>query len=124
MSEQNYKFQMDKKYGYLEKIDVNHVVDTCTDKWFNQTLCKVNDSVLRLGVFNEGDFPLHKHEEDDEVFFVLSGHIIIETENGNFDLKPNEGVCVPKGVMHRPIIKEKAIVLMIENDGIVPLGDE
>lgn len=122
MQNQDYKFQMDIKYDYLEKIKVSDVVDSCKDKWFNQTLCKVNSSVLRLGIF-EGEFHMHKHENDDEVFFVLSGSIVLETENGNFNLGENEGICVPKGVMHRPIAKEKAIVLMIENDGIKPVGD-
>ena len=117
-----YKLQMDTKYDFLEKITINDIVESNKVKWFNQTLCKVNSSVLRLGIF-EGEFHMHKHENDDEVFFVISGSIILETENGNFELNENEGVCVPKGVMHRPIAKEKAVVLMIENDGISPVGE-
>lgn len=122
MQNQDYKFQMDVKYDYLEKIKISEVVESCSDKWFNQTLCKVNSSVLRLGIF-EGEFHMHKHDNDDEVFFVLSGSIVLETENGDFELGENEGICVPKGVMHRPIAEKKAIVLMIENDGIQPVGD-
>ncbi len=118
----DYKLQMDVKYDYLEKIKVSDVVNNCKDKWFNQTLCKVNSSVLRLGVF-EGEFHMHKHDADDEVFFVLQGSIILETENGNFELGENEGICVPKGVMHRPIAEKRAIVLLIENEGIEPIGD-
>ena len=122
MQQQNYKLQMDIKYDYLEKIKVSEIVENCSDKWFNQTLCKVNSSVLRLGIF-EGEFHMHKHDNDDEVFFILNGSIVLETENGNFELRENEGICVPKGVLHRPIAQNKAIVLMIENDGIKPLGD-
>lgn len=122
MQQHDYKFQMDMKYDYLEKIKVSEIVESCSDKWFNQTLCKVNSSVLRLGIF-EGEFHMHKHDDDDEVFFVLSGSIVLETENGNFELGENEGICVPKGVMHRPIAEKRAIVLMIENDGIKPVGD-
>jgi mannose-6-phosphate isomerase-like protein (cupin superfamily) len=113
---------MNIKYAPLEKIRVPEIVAACTDKWFNQTLCKVNDALLRLGIF-EGEFHLHKHDRDDEVFFVLSGHLTIETENGNFELAEQEGICIPKGIMHRPIAKQKTIVLMIENDGIRPTGD-
>ena len=113
---------MDVKYDYLEKIKVSEAVKNCKDKWFNQTLCKVNSSLLRLGVF-EGEFHMHKHNTDDEVFFVLQGSIILETENGTFELGENEGICVPKGVMHRPIAEKRAIVLMIENEGIEPTGD-
>ena len=119
----NYKMQMDVKYDYLEKIIVPEIVKNCTDKWFNQSLCNVNSSVFRLGIF-EGEYHLHKHDHDDEVFFVIEGSIILETEKGNFELGQYEGVCVPKGVMHRPIAKNKAVVLMIENIGIDPIGND
>jgi cyclic nucleotide-binding protein len=119
----NYKMQMDVKYDYLEKINVPEIVKNCTDKWFNQSLCNVNSSVFRLGIF-EGEYHLHKHDHDDEVFFVIEGSIILETEKGNFELGQYEGVCVPKGVMHRPIAKNKAVVLMIENIGIDPIGND
>lgn len=119
---QDYKLHMDVKYNYLEKIKVPEIVNECKDKWFNQTLCKVNSSVLRLGIF-EGEFHMHNHENNDEVFFVLEGSLILETEKGNFELGENEGICVPKGVMHRPIAEKRAIVLMIENEGIKPVGD-
>ena len=119
----NYKMQMDVKYDYLEKINVPEIVKNCTDKWFNQSLCNVNSSVFRLGIF-EGESHLHKHDHDDEVFFVIEGSIILETEKGNFELGQYEGVCVPKGVMHRPIAKNKAVVLMIENIGIDPIGND
>ena len=118
----DYILKMDIKYDYLQKIDVPDIVKNCKAKWFNQSLCLVNGSVLRLGIF-EGEFHMHKHEHDDEVFFVLNGSIVIETEKGNFTLKEQEGVCIPKGILHRPIAKEKAIVLMIENQGIKPTGD-
>ncbi len=113
---------MNVKFDYLEKIEISQIISDCKDKWFNQTLCKVNSSVLRLGIF-EGEYHLHKHETDDEVFFVLDGEITIETENDNFHLKQFEGICVPKGTLHRPISPKKSIVLMIENEGIKPLGD-
>lgn len=118
----NYNQQMNVKFGYLEKITVKDIVLSNTDKWFNQTLCEVNASVLRLGIF-EGEYHMHKHENDDEVFFVLEGEIILETEKGNFELGQYEGTCVPKGIMHRPIVPNgKAVVLMIENKGIDPIG--
>lgn len=119
----NYNMQMEVKYDYLEKIDVPEIVKNCTDKWFNQSLCNVNSSVFRLGIF-QGEYHLHKHDHDDELFFVIEGSIILETENGNFELGQYEGVCVPKGVMHRPIARNKAIVLMIENTGIDPIGND
>lgn len=119
----DYKMQMDVKYDYLEKIDVPEIVKNCTDKWFNQSLCNVNSSVFRFGIF-EGEYHMHKHDNDDELFFVIEGSIVLETEKGSFELGQYEGVCVPKGIMHRPIAKSKAVVLMIENIGIDPIGND
>lgn len=113
---------MDIKYDYLEVIKAPEIIENCKEKWFNQTLCKVNSSVLRLGIF-EGEFHMHKHGNDDEVFFVLDGELLMETEKGNFKLEKYEGICIPKGTMHRPIANNKTVVLMIENEGIKPIGD-
>lgn len=118
----NYTMNMDIKYDYLQVINVPDIVNKCTEKWFNQTLCKVNSSVLRLGIF-EGEFHWHKHDKEDEVFFVINGSLIIETEKGTFKLEKQQGICIPKGEMHRPIAKQKTIVLMIEEDTVRPIGD-
>ena len=118
----SYNQQMNVKFDYLEKITIKDMIASNTDSWFNQTLCAVNASVLRLGIF-EGAYHMHKHEEDDEVFFVLEGAMILETEQGSMALGQYEGTCVPSGTMHRPVVPEgKAVVLMIENKGIDPIG--
>lgn len=106
----------------LEIFDVAKIISETKDKWFNQTLCKTNDFFLRLGIF-EGEFHWHKHEKEDEVFFVLEGELLIETENGNFELKKYQGISIPKGVLHRPIALKKTIVLMIEQATLTPTGD-
>lgn len=122
MKKYDYNQQMAIKYDYLEKITINDIVEENMDTWFNQSLCEVNSSVLRLGIF-EGAYHMHKHDSDDEVFFVLEGSMILETENENFELQKYEGCCVPKGTKHRPVVPNgKAIVLMIENKGIDPIG--
>src|SRR6188474_1043985 len=96
----NYVTKLDIKYDHLEKIDVPGMVKACTDKWFNQTLTKVNDSVVRIGIV-EGEYHWHKHDHDDEFFFVLEGRFIIDLEQRSVDLGPQEGFVVPKGVLHR-----------------------
>ena len=123
MNEQKkYNINTDIKYDYLQIIDLPDIVNNCKDKWFNQTLCKVNDSLLRLGIL-EGEFHWHKHEKEDELFFVLEGSLSIETEKDIFELEEKQGVCIPKGLMHRPVTCGKVIVLMIENNTIKPTGD-
>jgi mannose-6-phosphate isomerase-like protein (cupin superfamily) len=105
----------------LEKIDVKTLVDECQHPWYNQTLCRVNDAVGRLGVVR-GEYHWHKHDEDDEFFFVVSGQFIIDLEGRTVTLNPQEGFVVPKGVMHRPRAPERTVILMVETAGIVPTG--
>ena len=118
----NYVTKLDVKFDHLEKIDIPQMVKECTDKWFNQTLTKLNDSVVRIGIF-EGEYHWHKHDNDDEFFFVLSGQFLIDLEDRTIELNPNEGVTISKGVMHRPRAPKKTVVLMVETSAIVPTGD-
>ena len=106
----------------LEIVDVPNLVAACTDKWYNQTLCRVNDSVVRLGVM-QGEYHWHKHDELDEFFFVLDGHFLIDLEDRVVDLAPRQGFVVPKGVTHRTRAPERAVILMVEGDDIIPTGD-
>lgn len=117
-----YVTKLDIKYDHLEKVNVNEIVKACTDQWFNQTLTKVNDSVVRLGIV-EGEYHWHKHDNDDEFFFVLSGQLLIDLEDRTLELNPNEGVTITKGVMHRPRAPKKTVMLMVETSAIVPTGD-
>ena len=113
---------LDIKFPSLAVVDVPELVKAVTDRWYNQTLCKVNDSVVRLGVM-QGEYHWHKHEKDDEFFFVLDGHFIIDLEDRSIDLQPREGFVVPKGVVHRTRAPDRAVILMVETASIVPTGD-
>ena len=117
----DYVQRMDVKYQHLEVIDVPAIVDECRDPWFNQTLTKVNGSVARIGIV-EGEYHWHKHDDDDEFFFVLSGKLYIELEDRTIELSPNQGVTIPKGVMHKPRAPKKTVMLMVETDQIDPIG--
>jgi mannose-6-phosphate isomerase-like protein (cupin superfamily) len=117
-----YATYLDIKFPALATVDVPALIDACTDRWYNQTLCKVNDSVVRLGVM-QGEYHWHKHENDDEFFFVLDGHVIIDLEGRSIDLQPREGFVVPKGVVHRTRAPDRAVILMVETAAIVPTGD-
>lgn len=117
-----YATHLDIKFPALATVNVPALVDACVDRWYNQTLCKVNDSVIRLGVM-QGEYHWHKHDRDDEFFFVLEGHFIIDLEDRTVDLAPHEGFVVPKGVVHRTRAPRRAVVLMVETAAIVPTGD-
>ena len=117
-----YATYLNIKFPALSVVDVPALVKACTDQWYNQTLCKVNDSVVRLGVM-QGDYHWHKHDNDDEFFFVLEGRFIIDLEHESIDLGPQQGYVVPKGVVHRTRALERAVILMVETAAIVPTGD-
>jgi mannose-6-phosphate isomerase-like protein (cupin superfamily) len=114
---------MDIAFNALEKIDVRALADACPHKWFNQTLCRVNESVVRLGVV-EGEYHWHKHDDLDEFFYCVSGRFIIDLEDRSVELLPQQACVIPKGVRHRPRAPERTVILMVEGEGIVPTGDE
>jgi mannose-6-phosphate isomerase-like protein (cupin superfamily) len=118
----DYATHLDILFPALKLIDVASLAEACTDRWYNQTLCKVNNSVVRLGVM-QGEYHWHKHDQDDEFFFVLDGHFIIDLENESIDLRPRQGYVVPKGVVHRTRAPERTVILMVETAAIVPTGD-
>ena len=117
-----YKTYLNILHGPLKLIDVQKLADACADKWYNQTLCKVNDSVIRLAVV-QGEYHWHEHKEIDEFFFVLDGRFMIDLEDRTVDLLPRQGFVVPKGVRHRTRAAERTVILMVERADIVPTGD-
>ena len=118
----NYATYLDVKFGHMERIDIPQMIKECKDKWYNQTLTKVNDSVIRLGIV-EGEYHWHKHDNDDEFFFVLEGQFLIDLEDRTIELNPFQGVTITKGVMHRPRAPKKTVILMAETSSIQPTGD-
>ncbi len=117
-----YATHLDIRYPPLERVDIPDLVASCRDRWYNQTLCQVNGSVVRLGVV-QGEYHWHKHDNDDEFFFVIDGRFMIDLEGRTVELEPQQGFVVPKGVLHRTRAPERAVILMVENAGIVPTGD-
>jgi mannose-6-phosphate isomerase-like protein (cupin superfamily) len=106
----------------LEVVDVQKLVDACTDKWYNQTLCRVNDSVVRLGIV-QGEYHWHEHKDLDEFFYVVDGRFLIDLEGRTVELGPKQGFVVPRGVRHRTRAPERTIILMVEGADIIPTGD-
>ena len=117
-----YETHLDIRFGPLEVINLPDLVAACTHPWFNQTLCSVNESVVRLGVV-KGEYHWHKHDDLDEFFYVVEGCFIIDLEDRSVELRPQQGFVVPKGVRHRPRAPERTVILMVEGSGIVPTGD-
>lgn len=120
--EYNYVTKLDVKFRHLELIDVPTIVRECKDQWFNQTLTMVNDSVVRIGIV-QGEYHWHKHDNDDEFFFVLEGQLLVDLQDRTIELNPNQGVTVSKGVVHRTRAPRKTVMLMVETSAIQPTGN-
>ena len=130
VSDYPYATHLDVRFPPLEKIALDPLVTAVRDQWYNETLCRVNDSVVRYGVM-QGEYHWHKHDRDDEFFFVLSGRFLIDLEPAAdgvtpgkvVELRPHEGFVVPRGVVHRTRAPERSVILMVETAQIVPTGD-
>lgn len=120
-NEFTYVTLLDILHKPLEVIDEKHLAESCPYKWYNQTLCEVNNSVVRLGVV-QGEYHWHKHDNDDEFFYVVEGKLYIDVEGRTLELAPRQGTVIPKGVMHRPRAQERTVMLMVETNAIVPTG--
>lgn len=118
-----YSTHVDILHGPLEVMNVADLAASVTDKWYNQTLCKVNDSVVRLGVI-QGEYHWHKHVDLDEFFCVIEGgQFLIDLEGSTVALDPGQAFVVPKGVVHRTRAPRRTVILMVEGANIVPTGD-
>lgn len=117
-----YETRLNLYYQPLEIIEEKALADACPFKWYNQTLCQVNGSVVRLGVV-QGEYHWHRHDADDEFFYVVEGRFLIDLEDRTVELAPRQGFVVPKGVPHRTRALERTVILMVENAGIIPTGD-
>jgi mannose-6-phosphate isomerase-like protein (cupin superfamily) len=121
-----YNINLDVKYNHLELIDITMVVSENKEKWFNQTLTQVNDSVVRIGII-EGEFHWHKHDDEDEFFFVLEGKLFIDVKENEkektIELDPMQGTTITKGVLHKPRAPKKTVMLMFETNTIRPTGN-
>jgi mannose-6-phosphate isomerase-like protein (cupin superfamily) len=116
-----YETRLDILYQPLQVIDEKALADACVHKWYNQTLCQVNGSVIRLGVV-QGEYHWHKHDKDDEFFYVVEGKLFIDLEGRTVELDPRQGFVVPQGIVHRTRAPQRTVILMVENAGVIPTG--
>lgn len=117
-----YSIDLDVMFEPLELIDIPQIVNECKNEWSNYSLCNVNDCVVRLAIIH-GDFHWHKHEKEDEFFYVIEGKLLIELEEETVELHQNQGFLVPRGVIHRTRAPIRTIILMVEGSTVQPVGD-
>ncbi len=121
-AESAYSIHTDVKFRPLELVDIGKLQKEVKEKLFSQTLCKVNDSVVRLGII-QGEFHWHKHDHEDEFFYVIDGKFLIDLEGRTVELAPQQGFTVPKSVKHRTRAPVRTVILMVEASTLTPTGD-
>ncbi|MFO7445701.1 MAG: cupin domain-containing protein [Ignavibacteriaceae bacterium] len=119
----NYNINNNIRYNHHEKIDIPAIIKENKEQWFNQSLTLVNDSVVRLGIIH-GEFHWHKHDTEDEFFYVIDGKLFVDLEDKIIELNQGEGVTVSKGVIHRTRAPQKTIILMVEPASVEPTGSK
>ncbi|HET9512710.1 MAG TPA: cupin domain-containing protein [Gemmatimonadales bacterium] len=117
-----YETHLEIRHRPMELIDVQAIIDGIRHPWYNETLCQVNQSVVRLGVI-QGEYHWHKHDQEDEFFFVVEGRLLIDFEGRTVELGPRQGYVVPRGVVHRTRAPDRTVILMVESATIMPTGD-
>lgn len=93
-----------------------------SERWSPKVVAPFNGHEVMVAKL-EGEFPWHVHEETDDLFLVLEGHVRLETDQGDVNLGPGDLHIVPKGVRHRPVADAEAHVLLIEAAGTPNTGD-
>lgn len=108
----------------ISVITVDDKINELKKPWSPIVITRINDQVIRLAMF-KGTYPMHKHDKEDELFYVLRGTITIEIEETNQKLVLNQGdlAVVPKGTKHSPISEGESYVLMFEPSALKSSGD-
>jgi len=111
VSQTDYAIHYQPLFSALQMMDVQALIDQVDEPWYNQILIHVGDVWVRLGVM-QGEFHWHKHDEQDEFFFVLDGLFRIEPEGADtVELGPRQAFTVPAGMLHRPVVPVRSTVL-------------
>jgi mannose-6-phosphate isomerase-like protein (cupin superfamily) len=103
-------------------ININQVLASIDTPWSPRTVAVVNDYDVRV-VKAHGEFTRHSHPDTDEFFLVLSGRLMIKTDQGDITLEPGDVHVVPRGVYHQPGADVETTLLLFEPSETVNTGD-
>ena len=97
------------------------IAETLTAHWSPKIVGEVDDAYVKVAKL-QGTFTWHAHDDEDEMFFVLKGQLIIEMEEESVTLNQGEFFIVPRGVRHNPIANEECLVLLFEKKTTLHTG--
>ena len=107
----------------VDKINLKEKFDLFAEHWQPKIAAELNDSYVKLAKF-KGEFTWHKHDHEDEMFLVITGHLTIKLRDGVIELDPGEFCVIPKGIEHMPVAEEEVQVLLLEPKTVVNTGDK
>ncbi|GHO46783.1 mannose-6-phosphate isomerase [Ktedonospora formicarum] len=97
----------------IEKVNLAEKFGRFTDHWNPKIAGELNDSYVKLAKL-QGEFVWHHHENEDEMFLVISGHLLMKLRDQDIHLDPGEFIIIPRGVEHMPVADEETQVLLLE----------
>jgi len=103
-------------------INLEQKLSLINDHWQPRVVAEMNDYQFKLAKL-EGEFIWHKHDETDEVFYLIAGQLVIELRDGNVTLNAGDMYVVPKGIEHKPVAKAECQLLLIEPKGTTNTGN-
>ena len=106
----------------MEPINIKDKLDLINDHWNPRVIAELNEQQVKI-VKVKGEFVWHDHKNEDELFYVLKGKLIIEFRNKKVEVNEGEIIVIPKGVEHRPIAKDEVWMLLFEPRNTKHTGD-
>jgi len=106
----------------IEAVNLAQKLTLFQEYWSPKVVGELNDNYLKV-VKVKGEFVWHTHDEDDELFLVLKGRLVIQMRDQDITLNEGDFLVVPKGVEHRPVAEDEAHILLIEPKTVVNTGD-
>jgi len=106
----------------MQKVNLNEKFNSFDEVWDPKIVGDLNDSYIKLAKFKD-EFVWHKHNNEDEMFFVVKGKLLIKLKDKDIYLNPGEFFIVPKGIEHLPIAEEEVRVMLIEPKSTIKTGD-
>lgn len=106
----------------MDKVNLKEKFDLFSEYWSPKIVGELNDSFIKLAKF-KGDFVWHQHDNEDELFLVVKGKLLIKLRDKDVYLETGEYVIIPKGVEHCPIAEEEVHVMLIEPKSTLNTGN-
>ena len=107
----------------MEKVNISDKLSLIHDFWNPRIAGELNGQMVKLVKF-KGEFVWHKHDEEDEMFFVLQGEFNMELRDQTIIIKENEFIIIPRGVEHRPVAPNEVSVMLFEPASTLNTGDQ